>query len=29
MAQRRLNVGLLAFARVIFHAPVILDQVGQ
>jgi hypothetical protein len=25
-APRRLNVGLPAFARAIFHAPIILDQ---
>jgi hypothetical protein len=26
---RRLNIGLPAFARAIFHAPIILDQVAQ
>jgi hypothetical protein len=26
---RRLNVGLPAFARAIFHAPIMLDKIAQ
>jgi hypothetical protein len=28
-APRRLNVGLSAFEKAIFHVPIILDQVAQ